>query len=102
MCITFQNKEDMPPMFVSLVLYFEDDIEDYRLLLTGMLGFMDISDDNDIELIREAVEESLAEKDPPKVGRISMALEASGEWEGFAWHRYFTVKGRFDTDENKQ
>ena len=101
MCITFQKIEDMPPLFVSLVLYFEKDIEDYRLLLTGMLGFIDISNDNDIDLIRESIEESLAEKAPPKAGRVSMALEASGEWEGFSWHRYFIVKKRLDTDENK-
>ncbi len=103
MCITFQKIEDRDISFVSVLLSFADDIEDYTISITGIIGCLNLSEsypgDDDICLVTNAIEESLSEKDPPKSGTISMVLEESGEWQGMSWLKYFIVKRRLDSGD---
>lgn len=91
-----EKPENIARVFVDVLTEKGCSIEkgEYTILLLGVLdGVLDITDletgAGDIHLIRDCIREN--EDKLPEEGVTEFELQASGEWEGEFWHKYFEV-----------
>jgi hypothetical protein len=95
----YEKIEDRPVHMVLVNLHVESGCDpkegEYSMSIASFLGCLDISSIggvDDISLIKECIENDFDFDLLPAEGMANIYLEESGEWEGYAWHKYYKIQ----------
>lgn len=96
---TREQLHERPINYVCVVIYTEEGCSpeegEYGLSLCSFIGALDLSapgGTDDIQLVKDAVENEIDFKLLPIEGETEVILRESGEWEDVFWHKYYEVK----------
>jgi hypothetical protein len=90
---------ERPINYVQCVIYTESGCQpsegEYGLSLCSFIGALDLNAPggaDDIQLIKDAIDDGVDFDSLPSEGETEVILRESGEWDDMFWHKYYEVE----------